>query len=183
MRFIFIDAENIGLKEIEMIETTIADKAFVFSKNESIKETCEKKLFLYISNYPTGPNQADFYIIANLIAVISSISTSLKSYCEFVLYTRDNSLVNAFVFQCDLHSVKHKIALKPKLTNNIIQISQEPTLNQKILDVLINPMQSEAMRKKLRAPKSDFTRALNILIKENKIMRSPTCKKEWARVI
>ena len=57
------------------------------------------------------------------------------------------------------------------------------TLNQRILDTLINPMQSEALRKKLRAPKSDFTRALNLLIKENKIMRSPYSKKEWARVI
>jgi len=36
---------------------------------------------------------------------------------------------------------------------------------------------------KLKDPKPNFTRVLNILIKENKVIRSSTYKKEWARVI
>jgi len=182
LKFIFIDAENIGLKEIEKIEVTMADKVFVFSKNESIKELCERKLFLYISSYPTGPNQADFYIIGNLVGIISSIPKEQKPNCEFILYSRDNPLVDAFVFQCNLHKTKHKITLEPKIINNVIQITQESTLDQRILDLLKNPMQSETLRKKLKEPKPDFTRALNILIKEKRIQRSPNCKKSWAKV-
>lgn len=67
MRFIFVDAENIGLKEVEAIDASISDKVLVFSKNDTVKEVCERKLFLYISSYPTGSNQADFYIIGNLV--------------------------------------------------------------------------------------------------------------------
>lgn len=115
MRFIFVDAENIGLKEVEAINASIiSDKVLVFSKNDTVKEVCERKLFLYISSYPTGSNQADFYIIGNLLRIIASLKKQQLDICQFVLYSQDNSLVTAFAFQCKLHKLKHRIALKSK---------------------------------------------------------------------
>lgn len=179
MRFLFVDAENIGLKEVESIEATISDKVFVFSKNEAIKQACEQNLFLFISSYPTAPNQADFYIIGNLIRTIVLLTKQQKINCEFILYSRDTSLTTAFSFQCKLHKVKHKIALKPKSPDNSIKITQEKTLDQKILQLLKNPTASETVRKELKIPKPDFTRAMNTLIKDKKIQRSPNSKKNW----
>ncbi|KEQ17199.1 hypothetical protein [Endozoicomonas numazuensis] len=181
MRFIFVDAENIGLKEVEPIEAAVSDKVFVFSKNEAIKSVCERKLFLYISSYPTGSNQADFYLIGNLVGIIASLTNGQKEVCEFVLYSRDNSLVTAFAFQCKLHKVKQKIALEPKEQKVIAPIKPEKTLDQKIFELLKTPMSSEAMRVKLKSPKPDFTRAMNTLIKSNKIQRSPKSQKNWVR--
>ncbi len=179
MRFLFVDAENIGLKEVEPIQAKISDKVFVFSKNEAIKQACERNLFLFISSYPTAPNQADFYIIGNLVGTIASLTKEQKKSCEFVLYSRDASLVTAFSFQCELHKVKHKIALKPKSLDNVIEITQEKTLDQKILNLLKKPTASETVRKQLKVPKSDFTRAMNTLIKDKQIQRSPNSKKNW----
>ena len=64
MKIIFVDAENVGLKELEKIKASIVDKVLVFSRVESIKQTCEKLLYLCLSDYPEGANQADFHIIA-----------------------------------------------------------------------------------------------------------------------
>jgi hypothetical protein len=38
LKFIFIDAENIGLKEVEAVSASITDKVLVFSKNDAVKE-------------------------------------------------------------------------------------------------------------------------------------------------
>ena len=51
MRFIFVDAENIGLKKVNTIKATLSDKVFVFSKSDAIKQACEQNLFLFISLY------------------------------------------------------------------------------------------------------------------------------------
>ncbi len=37
MKFVFVDAENVGVKGIEKVKATIADKVFVFSKSNAIK--------------------------------------------------------------------------------------------------------------------------------------------------
>ncbi|MBF4269331.1 hypothetical protein EAY71_20920, partial [Vibrio anguillarum] len=66
MKVIFVDAENVGLKELEKINASIVDKVFVFSKSDAVKLVCEKSLYLCLNDYPTGQNQADFYIIAYL---------------------------------------------------------------------------------------------------------------------
>ena len=205
LRFIFVDAENIGLKEVELIEACVSDKVFVFSKNDAVKSVCERKLFLFISSYPIGSNQADFYIIGNLAGIISSLSEKQKEVCQFSLYSRDNSLVTAFSFQCNLHKVKHKIALEPKSSPEhkhnleplispepkvppeqkkpsvIVPIRQSKTLDQQILELLDTPQPSETMRKQLKSSKPDFTRAMNTLIKESKIKRSANSQKKWVR--
>ncbi|MGO3346469.1 MAG: hypothetical protein ACTIM4_14655 [Marinomonas sp.] len=188
MRFIFVDAENIGLKEVEAISASISDKVLVFSKNDAVKEVCERKLFLYISSYPTGSNQADFYIIGNLVGMIASLTKQQRDICQFVLYSQDNSLVTAFAFQCKLHKLKHSIALESKAQ---IQAQPKPqviepkktvqNLEQRVYEQFKTEQTIESVRKKLKQPKSDFTKALNVLIKANKIQRVSKSKKTWGR--
>lgn len=181
MRFIFADAENIGLKEVESINSTISDKVLVFSKVDSFKDVCERKLFLFMSSYPDGPNQADFYIIGSLVGIIVSLTDEQKRICQFLLYSQDNSLVKAFIFQCQLHKVKYKIVLKPK-SQPVIESPQpkiSKSLEQKILEQLKKEQTSETVRNNLKLSKSDFTRAFNALIRENKIQRVSKSKKTW----
>ena len=181
MRFIFVDAENIGLKEVEALSASISDKVLVFSKNDAVKSVCERKLYLSNSSYPCGPNQADFYIIGNLVGIIASITEQQREACQFVLYSQDNSLVTAFSFQCKLHKVQHIIALKPKEKPKaaITQNNAIPSLEHIIYEHFKTEQKTEAVRKKLKQPKSDFTRALNNLINSNKIRRVSKNKKTW----
>lgn len=115
MKLIFVDAENIGLRQLEEIKSTFTDRMFVFTKDNSIKAFCEAKSFLAMSAYPSGPNQADFYIIAKLVSLIGSMSSEQTKSCEFVLYSQDSALVSAFSFQCKLHKMKSKIALREEV--------------------------------------------------------------------
>lgn len=183
MRFIFVDAENIGLKEVEAISASISDKVLVFSKNEAIKSVCERKLFLLNSSYPCSSNQADFYIIGNLVGIIASITEQQRVVCQFVLYSQDNSLVTAFSFQCKLHKVKHMIALepkeKPKVQPAIEQKKPKASLEHRIYEYFKTEQKTETVRKKLKQSKPDFTRALNNLINSNKIKRVSKNKKTW----
>lgn len=185
MRFIFVDAENIGLKEMDSINASISDKVLVFSKNEAVKSVCERKLFLSHSSYPSGPNQADFYIIGNLVGIITSITEQQREACNFVLYSQDNSLVMAFSFQCKLHKVKSQIALAPKEKLNTQPVIEQkkvaPLLEDVIYDLFKTEQKTETIRKKLKASKPDFTRALNTLVKSNKIKRVSKTKKTWIR--
>lgn len=179
LKFAFIDAENIGLKELEPIDAAVSDKVLVFSKNEAVKELCEKKFFLCMTSYPTGPNQADFYIIGNLVGIISSLTSEQRKVCEFVLYSRDNSLVLAFDFQCKLYKVRFRAPLKPKAKNTAKPIKKNGTIENRIIDLLVTAMTAEEIRKGLNAQKPDFTKALKMLIQHNKITRSTVSKKKW----
>lgn len=185
MRFIFVDAENIGLKEVESISASISDKVLVFSKDVAIKNVCERKLFLSNSSYPSGSNQADFYIIGNLVGIIASITEQQRELCQFVLYSQDNSLVTAFSFQCKLHKIKHKIALEPKVKPKAKPVIEQnksiPILEDQIYEHFKTEQKTETVRKKLKLSQSDYTNALNTLIKSNKIHRVSKSKKTWVR--
>ncbi|CAH8242538.1 hypothetical protein VAEKB19_6990006 [Vibrio aestuarianus] len=87
MKMIFVDAENVGLKEVEKVKATFVDKVFVFSKIDAIKCACEKSLFLCLCDYPSGSNQADFHIIAYLARVLSSLDKKQLSSVDFELYS------------------------------------------------------------------------------------------------
>lgn len=100
MKMIFVDAENVGLKELEKIKASPIDKVFVFSKSESIKLVCEKSIFLYLSDYPKGQNQADFYIIAYLSRILCTLDRKQLNSINFNLYSNDENLIAAFEFQC-----------------------------------------------------------------------------------
>ena len=185
MRFIFADAENIGLKEVEAIDSTIADKVLVFSRVDSCKEICERKLFLYMSSYPEGSDQADFYIIGNLVGIISSLTEEQKKLCQFLLYSKDNSLVNAFIFQCQLHKVKYKIVKETQAQKTIESpgAKLKNSLEKNILIQFQKENTTETVRKNLKAEKSDFTKALNQLIRDCKIQRVSKSKKTWIAAI
>ena len=102
MKIIFIDEGNVGSKIIENMSLSILDKVFVFSNKKAVQELCNRKLFLPISDYPIGSNQADFYIISYLSKILSTISYEEKGMLELVLYTKDKALITAFEFQCKL---------------------------------------------------------------------------------
>lgn len=95
---IFVDAENVGLKELEKIGASIIDKVFVFSKSEAVKLVCDKSLYLFLSDYPTGQNQADFYIVAYLSRVLLALDKKQLDSVNFELYSNDESLISAFEF-------------------------------------------------------------------------------------
>ena len=183
MRFLFVDAENIGLKEVEAIDSSVADKTLVFTKDETIKQACERKLFLSISSYPAGPNQADFYIIGNLVGVIASLTEQQRSASQFVLYSQDNALVKAFSFQCKLHSVKHKVASGPKSQPKLVGPKSKPalTLEDRIYKQLQTEQTLESVRLKLKQPRSDFNRSVSALVREKKICRVSKSQKTWVR--
>ncbi|MBF4242492.1 hypothetical protein EA003_22225, partial [Vibrio anguillarum] len=101
MKVIFVDAENVGLKELEKINASIVDKVFVFSKSDAVKLVCEKSLYLCLNDYPTGQNQADFYIIAYLSRVLLALDKKQLGSIHFELYSNDENLITAFEFQCD----------------------------------------------------------------------------------
>ena len=182
LKFIFVDAENIGLNQVGNVKATLTDKVFVFTKNKQIIELSERKLFQVFSSYPTGSNQADFYIIGNLVGVLASLSNGQKKQCQFVLLSQDNSLVMAFKFQCHLHKVACAFPL-PSKSQTLVESQAESDNHQMLLQQFQHPKSTEDVRKKLNMPKPDFTRALNMLIKGKIIKRTIEDKKKWVKVI
>ncbi len=181
LKFIFVDAENVGFNAVAEVKASLSDKVYVFSKNTQIIELCERKLFQVFSSYPTGANQADFYIIGNLVGVLASLNDEQKKQCQFVLFSQDNSLIMAFKFQCHLHRVACAIPL-PSKNQALVETKSDFSIHQRILQQLQHPKSTEDVRKKLSIPKSDFTRALNELIKDKKIKRVPESQKKWVKV-
>lgn len=204
MKMIFIDAENIGLKEVEKIDTSILDKVFVFSKNDAVKKSCEKQLYLILSGYPDGSNQADFYIIAYLARILATIPKNQMNTVDFELHTDDKYLISAFEFQCQLLGSKCTIISPKKIqqnieqkldgTNNLIDTTienlyidlfddtSEPRPNgcNQLLDVLKTPHKlSPELRHKLQLSQSDFSLSINHLIRENRIKRTIKSKQLW----
>lgn len=181
MKIIFVDAENIGLKELKKINASVIDKVFVFSKSDSIKAFCENYLYLYLSDYPSGSNQADFYIIAYLSRILSSIDRDQIDSLYFELISNDENLISAFKFQCSQLGGQHKITrtkasnVVPLSINSDIEASQK-----KIHACLISPkVLGPELQKQLGLSKSTFSKAINELAKNNKIKRSPESKKKW----
>ena len=205
MDIIFVDAENIGLKELEKLETSIIDKVFVFSKSNCIKLVCEKKLYLFLSDYPCGSNQADFYIIAYLSRVLSSLNHTELTSINFKLITNDESLISAFDFQCSqLGGISKIIKTNEKIktdVNTVVQLTPVPepksvpkikpvpkpksvskpkSVEEKIISHLKSPETlNPEFRKKLGISQQDFSRATGELIRQNKIKRSKGSKKKW----
>ena len=188
VKFIFVDAENISNRKVEMINAGIMDKVFVFSKNNgAIKKNCEEKHYLYLYKYPTGANQADFYLIANLARVITLMNKEEKQRCEFVLYSQDNSLVTAFEFQCNLHKVKSSIALPPKEQNTVVTLiteEEQKNIDRKILSFLSEslPKLPEEIRNDLKITKKDCAGALRRLSESNEICRVADGDKRWIKI-
>ena len=185
MKIIFVDAENIGFKRLDAIDASIADKVIVFSRVESIKVFCEQKLYLCLSEYPEGANQADFYIIAYLLRVLSCLSKAQKPVIEFVLYSNDVNLIAAFEFQCGLLGAKSKIHSFNQDTDiicNIVDLTETSQLEEQIYNMLKEPGKLSDIQTTLELSKPIFTKAVNGLIATNKIKRSSKNGKNWVQI-
>ena len=187
VKIIFVDAENIGLKEVEKIQATVIDKVFVFSKAEAVKLHCEKKLYLYLSDYPAGNNQADFYVIACLARILSLLEKKHLSVLNVELFSNDENLISAFEFQSELigvtsiiHRTKENVVV-PLLKNaNAIQNLTEA--EEKIYKLLRSPLAfGPDFQSKVGLSKAEFTKAVNSLRNLNLIERSSESKKKWVR--
>ncbi|EWH08817.1 hypothetical protein DS2_15554 [Catenovulum agarivorans DS-2] len=181
MNMIFVDAENIGLKELSKIEATIIDKVFVFTKSDSIAQFCEQNLYHCLSDYPSGANQADFYIIAYLSRILATLDRKKLASVKLKLYSNDLNLIAAFKFQCNLLGGTCDI-IKTK-NNTVVPIAAKTVSpSEQIYAQLHSPQAlNQELQAKLGLSKSAFTRAVNELAKANKICRSPESKKKWVR--
>ena len=180
IKFKFIDFENIGLKELEKIESSVLDKTFVFTKSQSAKLLCKSNLYQVLSDYPTGQNQADFLIIAQLAKVLSMISRQEINKVQFYLYSNDESLISAFEFQCQSSDATFKVI---RTKQNVVQLKKAKATPEKLLlDALSSPQNlSLALQESLGLARSDFTRAINQLAQSKEIVKCKDSKKKWVR--
>ncbi len=180
MKMIFVDAENIGLKALEKVKATPLDKVFVFSKVDAIKLACEKSLYLCLSDYPTATNQADFYIIAYLARILSTLDKQQLGSVQFELHSNDESLLTAFEFQCKQLGAGFNCLRTKK--SNVVNLPKPEAKSpvDKVLAALKSPKTlGPELQNQLGLSKSDFTRAINELTKSNQIQRSPESKRKW----
>ncbi|EHZ2656851.1 hypothetical protein K5N43_004296 [Vibrio vulnificus] len=175
MKMVFVDAENVGLKELEKLRASAIDKVFVFSKSEAIKQCCEKNLFLYLSDYPNGQNQADFYIVAYLSRILTMLDKKQLGTVSFELYSNDESLISAY-----FRVVRTKEETVVPIKQQKKQLSQSP--EEKIYQALKVPTALDpSFQETLGLSRQVFTRAVNVLSTTNKIQRSTENKKKWVR--
>lgn len=168
---------------LDELTISILDRVFVFTNSESLKSACGNTLLTCVSGYPSGQNQADFYIIAHLSNVLSHLSKAEKKVIEFNLCSKDQNLWKAFEFQCSLANVKSSaplITIETEISNAVIAI--DTSIETKILKLMSQPITAIEIQLKLKVPQSEFTMAFNQLIKSGKIQRQENSKKHWLRV-
>ena len=176
LKIYYVDAENVGLNLIDEEVISILDKVFVFTNNENLKTVCNANLLGVVSGYPSGQNQADFYIIAHLASILSNISKAEKNAIEFIIFSKDKNLCKAFDFQCSLAGAKSKAPIIEEEGDCILKISE------KILKLTSSPITVTEIQNKLKIQQSVFTTSFNQLIKTGKIKRQQESKKHWLRV-
>ncbi|CAH8232313.1 conserved hypothetical protein [Vibrio aestuarianus] len=184
MKVIFVDGENVGLKVVEKIDSALSDKVLIFSKSANIEQHCHKALFQHFSNYPSGSNQADFSIIANLSKYLTVYDTKSLSKAEFTLYTNDQDLISAFEFQCEEYNLKAKIIRTRETAKPVpLPVFIEPNSpDEKVFKALEHPRAlSPELQEELGLTRQVFTRVVNSLSASNSIKRSPENKKLWVQ--
>lgn len=183
MKIYYVDAENIGLGMLDELTISILDRVYVFTNIESLKVACSNALLTCVSGYPSGPNQADFYIIAHLSNVLSHLSKAEKKAIEFNLCSKDQNLWKAFEFQCSLAGVKSSAPyIAIELERNNVVVSIDAPIEAKILKLMSQPITSIEIQQKLKVSQSEFTTHFNQLIKTGKIKRQENSKRHWLRV-
>lgn len=200
MKIHYVDAENTGVSVLQELQPSVLDRVFLFSNNESHLGACANSLVTCISGYPSGPNQADFQIIAHLAGVLSHLSKAERKALEFVLCTRDQHLWTAFKHQCWQAGVQCRapyIAIEPEPVASMPAVavpaataaatpalgnqSAELQLQNRILKLLKSPKTCTELQKETAASQSAFTVAFNGLIKSGSIQRQDGSKKHWLR--
>lgn len=186
MKVVFVDGENVGLKVIEKLEATLSDKVLVFSKSANIEQHCDKVLFQHFSNYPSGSNQADFLIIANLTKYLTVYDLKALSKAEFVLYTNDQDLISAFEFQCEQHHISANI-IRSREESKVISLPVPKPIpldpvEEKLFNALAEPRALDPeLQTELRLGRQTFSRAINSLSNAKRIKRSDKNKKLWVQ--
>lgn len=181
LKIYYIDAENVGLNVLNDLTLSVLDRVFVFTNSEGLKTASNNAVLTCMSGYPSGSNQADFYIIAHLSNVLANLTKAEKNAIEFILCSKDQSLWKAFEFQCRLAEVKSSI-LHLKVEEKSVAASPSTSLEVKILKLMVQPITSIEIQKKLGVPQSEFTTSFNQLIKSGKIKRQEGAKKKWFQV-
>lgn len=191
MKFLYVDAENVGISVLKEEITLALDRVFFFTNSESIKETYANPLITFISGYPTGKNQADFHIIGHLASVLSHISKQDKKTIEFVLCSKDVSLWKAFQFQCSLARVKSSsshIDIETVTDKAIIKQNGSTAANappkpkdveKAILKLLARPATVVELKETIGLSNSVFQAAFNKLVVTGKIKRQEGAKLNW----
>ena len=183
LKIYYVDAENVGANWLEELRISILDRVFVFTNSPGIKASCRNALMTCISDYPVGPNQADFCIIAHLSNVLAHISKSEKKAIEFCLCSKDQSLWKAFEYQCTLAGVQSSSThIDPQEIKATNILPFEGSGSSQILKCMSQPISSNDLQKQLNIPQSEFTTSFNQLIRENKIKRQSKSKKLWLKV-
>lgn len=187
MKVILVDSENVGLKGVEKVSASISDRVFVFSKSENIEQYCEKSLYQHISDYPSGANQADFCIIAYLMRFLTLYDIKALSKLVFQLHSNDSNLITAFQYQCSRFSVKSEI-IRTRDTSKVVALpvdqvkSKDEAAEVLLYDALSKPRAlDEKLQAELGLPRQVFTKAINSLSSNNKIVRSAETKKKWVQ--
>ncbi|CAH8182152.1 conserved hypothetical protein [Vibrio aestuarianus] len=185
MKVVFVDAENVGLKVVEQVLPSLTDKVLVFSKSPNIEQYCDKVLFQHFSNYPTGSNQADFYIISALTKYLTLYDAKALSKAEFELYTNDQDLTSAFEFQCEQFGVKtHLVKTREaaKIVSLPVAVICSDSPEEKLFNALVKPRALDpTLQEELGLARQTFTRAVNTLSASNRIKRTTENKKQWVQ--
>ncbi len=136
-----------------------------------------------LNNYPSGQNQADFYIIAYLAKVLSILDKKLLKSVPLQLYSNDENLILAFEFQCQLFgAIGQSIRTKKA---NVVPITQAPALaapspQQVLLKALKQPQAlNPKFQEKLGLSPAEFHGAVKKLSAEKRVKRSNISKKKW----
>jgi len=119
--------------------------------------------------------------------VLAGASKNEKQLAEFILYSNDVNLINAFNFQCRILGAKSNIVpIKPSIPKRVTtSISKLPSLDkveQQIFNMLKKPQGLFAIQETLNLSKPDFTKAVNKLRDANKIKRCSKNGKNWLQV-
>lgn len=182
MKIYYVDAENTGVSILDQLEISITDRVFVFSNNEGHKLEFDNPLYSFITGYPAGQNQADFYIIAHLSGVLNSLSKKERKSVEFNLLSKDKDLWTAFRFQCSLSKVKANLTGSSKNNVNPVKKNDDEELESRIFKLLSTPSKVVDLQEQLGVERPLFTYAFNNLVSEGKIKRQSKAGKMWERV-
>ena len=187
MKIYYVDAENVGIDFLEGEKASVLDKVFVFSNSDSLKSDCEKLLYTCVSGYPSGKNQADFHMIAHLTRLLSMLSKKEKGSVSFIFCSKDQDLLKAFDSQCSLAGIKAFSSYpgnKNKIKSNggSQKNNKRPNLENLILESLVQPSKAIDIQRMLGVSKSEFSKAINKLIKTEEIKRHSKSSKKWRRV-
>lgn len=197
MKIYYVDAENVGIDFLVDKKVSVLDKVFVFSNNESVKSECKKLLYIGVAGYLAGKNQADFYMVAHLARLLSQLSDKEKGVVNFIFCSRDQDLLNALQSQCSLAGIKAfssyptgkrktKLSSNKKSNTNKKNTHEKGDKNQSIESLILErfaqPSKSYDVQVALGLTKSEFSKAINKLIKAGKIKRQSKSSKKWRKV-